>query len=73
MPEVGDPFGVLVDRIDDVVTVDVDRIENRRKKQETHDDLNRRGVDVGDGVCKLQNELLIILNARKLLSAVSQF
>ena len=73
MHEVGDPFGVLVDRIDDVVTVDVDLIENRRKKQETHDDLNRRGVDVGDGVCKLQNELLIILNARKLLNAVSQF
>lgn len=71
MPEVGDPCGVLVDSIDDVVTVDIEDIENRRKKQGTHDGSDRRGVDVGVGVCKLQDELLVILDAVKLLYSVS--
>ncbi len=72
MPEVGDPCGVMVDSIDDVVTVDEERIENRRKKQETHDGSDRRGIDVGVGVCKLKDELLIILDARKLLHSISR-
>jgi purine-binding chemotaxis protein CheW len=72
MPEVGDPCGILVDSIDDVVTVDIERIENRRKKQETLNGSDRRGVDVGEGVCKLQDELLVLLDARKLLNSVGK-
>ena len=73
MPEVGDPCGILIDSIDDVVTVDDKLIENRRQNQKAHEGSNRRGVDVGEGVCKLENELLIILNARKLLNNIGKF
>jgi len=73
MPEVGDPCGILIDSIDDVVTVDDKLIENRRQNQEAHEGSNRRGVDIGEGVCKLENELLIILNARKLLNNIGKF
>jgi len=72
MPEVGDPCGILVDSIDDVVTVDHNLIENRRQSHETHKGDDRRGVDVGEGVCKLEEELLIILNARKLLNNIGK-
>lgn len=73
MPAVGDPCGILVDSIDDVVTVEDDLIENRRKGDDEHDGVERRGTDVGEGVCKLEDELLIILNARKLFNAIKRF
>ena len=73
MPAVGDPCGILVDKIDDVVTVDDNLIENRRKGKDEHDGLERRSSDVGEGVCKLKDELLIILNARKLFNAIKRF
>jgi len=73
MPNVGDPCGILVDSIDDVVTVNEEHIENRRKKQNAHDGSDRRGIDVGKGVCKLRDELLIILDAKKLLDSVGRF
>jgi len=71
MPELGDPCGVLVDSIDDVVTVDENRIENRRREnRNTPDILERRKVDVGEGVCKLKDELLVILNSEKLVHVI---
>jgi chemotaxis signal transduction protein len=73
MPEVGDPCGILIDSIDDVVTVDDKLIENRRQNKEAHEGSDRRGIDIGEGVCKLENELLIILNARKLLNNIGKF
>jgi chemotaxis signal transduction protein len=73
MPVVGDPCGILVDRIDDVVTVNDNLIENRRKNENDHEGSERRGSDVGEGVCKLKNELLIILNANKLFNSISRF
>lgn len=73
MPQVGEPCGVLVDSIEDVVTVDEKMIENRRKKdQEAPEGVERRAADVGEGVCKLDNELLIILNAERLLKTVTK-
>ena len=70
--EVGEPFGVLVDSIDDIVAVDEKQIENRRKKeQELPEGAERRGVDIGRGVCRLENELLVIVNSRNLLNVIS--
>ncbi len=41
MPALGDPCGILVDSIDDVVTVDDSLIENRRKSQDDHEGSDR--------------------------------
>ena len=72
MPQVGEPCGVLVDSIEDVVAVDEKMIENRRANDEkVPDGIERRAADVGEGVCKLQDELLIILNAERLLNSVT--
>lgn len=72
MQHVGDPCGVLVDSIEDVVTVNEKMIENRRQHNDKiPEGVERRTADVGEGVCKLENELLIILNASRLLQFVT--
>ncbi|GAB4335106.1 MAG: chemotaxis protein CheW [Desulfobulbaceae bacterium] len=71
MPHVGEPCGILVDSIEDVLSVDEKMIENRRKKeQQVPEGVERRAADVGEGVCKLDNELLVILNAGRLLQSI---
>lgn len=73
MAEVGELCGVLVDSIEDVVTVDESLIENRRQQErEVPENIERRAADVGVGVCKLEKDLLIILDARRLVQAVSR-
>ena len=70
MPEIGDLCGILVDSIEDVVTVDENQIENRRQQErEAPEGIERRSADIGEGVCKLQDELLIILNAGRLVQS----
>ena len=62
-PGVGESFGVLVDRIGDVLEVDETQIEYY---QETE-----FGVScLKSGVCKLKNALLVILNSENLLKSV---
>ncbi len=68
---VGESFGVLVDSIDDIVTVEEKQIENRRKQdREVPEGVERRGIDIGEGVCKLEDELLVIVNSRSLLKFI---
>ena len=70
-PTVGDNFGVLVDAVGDVVEVDEKSIENRRKDENTDKPSDQRRVsEIGVGVCKLEKELLIVLNAVNMLKAV---
>lgn len=70
-PDVGERFGVLVDNIADIVVVDVRQIENRRKNtQEFPDGDERRGVDIAEGICKMEDELLVIINSQNLLDVV---
>ena len=72
MPHVGEPCGILVDSIEDVVAVDEKMIENRRQDEKiVPEGVERRAADVGEGVCKLQDELLIILNAERLLNSIT--
>ena len=67
-------FGVLVDRIGDVVEVNEKDIE---KQVDGEQDIlsNERKLDNKDllaSVCKLENNLLVILNARELLNTVER-
>jgi len=70
--QVGEPFGVLVDSIGDILIVDEAQIENRR--QEDHgppeEGDERRGLDIGDGVCKLEDGLLVIVRSKSLLNII---
>jgi len=71
--EVGEAFGALVDSIEDIKAVDVKQIENRRKQdQELPEAAERRGVDIADGVCKMENELLVVINSRNVLNIVGK-
>lgn len=71
-PAVGESFGVLVDSIDDIVSVEEKKIENRRKRdQEVPDGAERRSGDIGKGVCRLEDELLVILNSHNLLNVIT--
>jgi chemotaxis signal transduction protein len=70
--EAGEAFGVLVDTIGDIVTVNEEEIENRRV-----DDLgppdegtDRRRLDLGGDVCKLADELLVIVKSKSLLDII---
>ena len=73
MAEVGELCGVLVDSIEDVVTVDESLIEDRRhQEREAPEGIERRAADAGVGVCKLESELLILLDAGRLVQAVSR-
>jgi len=71
-PEVGESFATLVDSIDNIHLVREEQIENRRGRDEKFsENEERRGVDIAEGVCKMENELLIVLNPRKLLHIAS--
>lgn len=70
-PDVGERFGVLVDNIADIVSVDENQIENRRKKDQTLPaDAERRGVDIAVAICKMEADLLVIINSRNLLNII---
>ncbi len=72
---VGETFGVLVDEVGDIIEVMTDDIEDRRvAHSEPPEGVERRAIsdDVAIGVCKLENELLIMLNARRLLVQVER-
>jgi two-component system chemotaxis sensor kinase CheA len=66
---IGESFGVLVDRIGDVVRVSEDQIEESRNASDPNlsDGLDTRDNEIITGVCKLQDHLLVILNAHRFL------
>jgi chemotaxis signal transduction protein len=69
---VDESFGIIVDRISDVVTIEVDKIENRRfeagaGEQSSSSRIERRTSDLSDGIAKLDDRLLVILNPHTLL------
>lgn len=74
-PSVGESFGVLVDKVGDVISVEDGAIEDRRGSGQTLPETGDRRCDRDDltsGVCKLQDSLLVILNARNLLTQVEK-
>ncbi len=69
-PTVGEPFGVLVDRIGDVVEVSADELEG---SEDMEDSMADPGVDkagIITGVCQLDDTLLVALNSRNILNSV---
>ena len=75
-PEVGESFGILVDKIGDVVKTPESKIEwkNRSGKPSgghehaTH--FNTEEIEAG--VCKLETSLLVLLDPAKVLSSVQE-
>jgi purine-binding chemotaxis protein CheW len=67
-PAVGESFGVLVDAIGDIVTLDGDRTEAWRPEE--GESLAEAGELVA-GIGKLAGELLVIVEAQRLLGAVA--
>jgi len=68
---VDEPFGILVDEVCDVVAVEQNRIVDRRAGETNTSDAVkevRRAKDgIVMGVCPLERELLLVLNARHIL------
>ena len=72
--QIAEPFGVLVDKIGDVVGVSVDEVETRSMFDDSSsgetDSLSDVGVNLVEGVCKLENDIMVVLDAYKFISAV---
>ncbi len=70
-PAVGENFGILVDRIGDVLAIDPGAVEERRRAENGMPGSgDRRGREIGAGVCKLAQGLLILLNTGVLLDCI---
>lgn len=65
---VGEPFGVLVDQIGDVVEVSSDQIEEGGKESGGPEKMG--GAGMVRWVCKLPQALLVVLDARKFLESI---
>ena len=71
---IGEPFGALVDKIGDIVEVGSEQVE----EYGAHDDAEAAQEDrwknrnLVAGVCKLEKDLLVILNARSFLKTFEQ-
>lgn len=67
-PKIAESFGILVDKIGDVIEVKSEQIETEsRIESSSSSNHNENASRMVSGVCKLEKELLIILNARKFL------
>ncbi|MFC1746472.1 chemotaxis protein CheW [Candidatus Riflebacteria bacterium] len=69
-PEVGESFGVLVDRIDDILDVPVSQFELTNPSSGTGNGLKHSDVGIIKGVCKLGGKLLVVLDSRKIYASV---
>jgi chemotaxis signal transduction protein len=65
-PSVAEPFGILVDKIGDVIHAMSTQLEKTR----ISDPETASGADVIEGVCKLERSLLVILNPAKILDSI---
>jgi len=71
--EVGESFGVLVDKIGDIIETDESRIERKEtKRTDMKDDLQEKLSELEDGICKLEKDLMTILNPSKILGVIMQ-
>ncbi len=73
--DAGQSFGVRVDRIGETVQVQQSSIEDRRTmEQEIPDGREKRkgGNQFTRGICKLQNDLLVILDGRRFIPFIER-
>ncbi len=71
-PSVGSAFGVVVDEIANIQTVESDHIEAYSRNDRELAMTNVRRVDLIDAVCRLHDELMVVLNPRKFLPVIEQ-
>lgn len=72
-PQAGEAFGILVDKIGDVVEIDEDRIEYHNDTDNQYMDENENlNAQLVPGVCKLDNELMEILNSKEILKIIEK-
>jgi len=71
-PTVGESFGVLVDRISEVVEIDVGLIESGGLVNEATGEDKGEISELFSGVCRLEDTLLLIINARNLLKTIER-
>ncbi len=71
-PAVGNSFGVVVDEIAELEAAESRRIEPFAREEHEAATGNIQRVDLIDSVCKLDDELLVIVNPRRFLSLVEQ-
>ncbi|MBD3316181.1 MAG: hypothetical protein GF344_10365 [Chitinivibrionales bacterium] len=74
-PRVDEPFGVLVDEVGDVETVERSSIEERRGKSKGPlggEERRKANAGVSVGTCKLEEALLVVLDARGILGAATE-
>lgn len=71
---VGEPFGILVDKVGDVINITPDQIEenHHENKINTGEDNRILSHDLIKGVCKLTDKLLILLKSESLLESVGK-
>jgi purine-binding chemotaxis protein CheW len=71
-PAVGNAFGVMVDAISDIETVDTGRTESFTRSDQEAAVAGAGRTDLIDSVCQLDGELLVVLNPRRFLAVVEQ-
>ncbi|MCP4348930.1 MAG: hypothetical protein GY795_25905 [Desulfobacterales bacterium] len=67
----GESFGVLVDQIGDIAEVDEDQIEDCISDENSPPETGKK-TDISAGICKLKDELLIILATEKVREVRSE-
>lgn len=72
--EAGEAFGILVDKIGDVIEINEGRIEyhNDTNTQYADDENENLNAQLVPGVCKLENELMEILNSKEILEIIEK-
>lgn len=73
-PSVGESFGILVDRIGDVVEVEEGTIEERKNEKQNgaEGQERRKNASLGMGVCKLEDNVMVLLDARRFLTKMRE-
>jgi purine-binding chemotaxis protein CheW len=71
-PSVGHAFGVVVDEISDIRTVDAGRTEPFARADRESAAVGAGRADLIDSVCHLDGELLVVLDPRRFLAVIEQ-
>ena len=71
-PSVGHAFGVLVDAISDIRTVDASHTESFARADRESAAVGAGRADLIDCVCHLDGELLVVLDPRRFLAVIEQ-
>jgi purine-binding chemotaxis protein CheW len=71
-PEVGEAFGALVDSVGDVLSVPSTSIEWSSSEDDASAQSGQGEGCIGAGVCKLDGDLLLLLDPAKMLQSVQE-